>query len=130
MFSTAAHPRVASLAPSGQFTFCTWAKTLLRLQVWNLFAYGEQIMRAADCKNWRKSPKGFFAKLKRPLWGRALCIDQNLPLLPEWLPEEWLWETLPPEDEELFSLGLGVRVTVRRRKWSDFWVSCMEPGTA
>ena len=41
---------------------------------------------------------------------------QNLPLLPEWLPEEWLWETLPPEDEELFSLGLGVRVTVRRRK--------------
>ena len=53
---------------------------------------------------------------KRPLWGRALCIDQNLPLLPEWLPEEWLWETLPPEDEELFCLGLGVRVTVRRRK--------------
>ena len=42
---------------------CTWAKTLLRLQVWNLFAYGEQIMRAADCKNWRKSPKGFFDKL-------------------------------------------------------------------
>lgn len=41
---------------------------------------------------------------------------QNLPLLPEWLPEEWLWETLPPEDEELFCLGLGVRVTVRRRK--------------
>ena len=53
-----------------------------------------------------------------------------MPLLPEWLPEEWLWETLPPEDEELFSLGLGVRVTVRRRKWSDFRVSCMEPGTA
>ena len=25
------------------------AKTLLSLQVWNLFAYGEQIMRAADC---------------------------------------------------------------------------------
>ena len=95
---------------------CTWQKIHLRLQVWNLFAYGEQIMRAADCKNWRKSPKGFFDKLKRPLWGRALCIDQNLPLLPEWLPEEWLWETLPPEDEELFCLGLGVRVTVRRRK--------------
>lgn len=55
---------------------------------------------------------------------------QNLPLLPEWLPEEWLWETLSPEDEELFSLGLGVRVTVRRRKWSDCRVSCMEPGTA
>ena len=23
-----------------------------------------QIMRAADCKNWRKSPKGFFDKIK------------------------------------------------------------------
>ncbi|MDY2557077.1 MAG: hypothetical protein SOW29_01820 [Candidatus Faecousia sp.] len=43
---------------------CTWQKIQLRLQVWNLFAYGEQIMRAADCKNWRKSPKGFFDKLK------------------------------------------------------------------
>ena len=42
---------------------CTWQKIHLRLQVWNLFAYGEQIMRAADCKNWRKSPKGFFDKL-------------------------------------------------------------------
>jgi len=29
---------------------CTWAKILLSLQVWNLFAHGEQIMRAADCK--------------------------------------------------------------------------------
>ena len=34
--------------------------------MWNLFAYGEQIMRAADCKNWRKSPKGFFDKLNTP----------------------------------------------------------------
>ena len=34
--------------------------------MWNLFAYGEQIMRAADCKSWRKSPKGFFDKLKSP----------------------------------------------------------------
>ncbi|MBO5170930.1 MAG: hypothetical protein J6J18_02945, partial [Oscillospiraceae bacterium] len=46
---------------------CTWQKIHLRLQVWNLFAYGEQIMRAADCKNWRKSPKGFFDKLQAPL---------------------------------------------------------------
>ena len=66
-FSAGAHPRVASLAPSGQFTFCTWQKIHLRLQVWNLFAYSEQIMRAADCKNWRKSPKGFFDKLQAPL---------------------------------------------------------------
>ena len=42
---------------------CTWQKIHLRLQVWNLFAYGEQIMRAADCKNWRKSPKGFFRQV-------------------------------------------------------------------
>jgi len=32
---------------------CTWTKTLLRLQVWNLFAKGEQIMRAADCQTKR-----------------------------------------------------------------------------
>jgi hypothetical protein len=29
---------------------CTSQKTLLSLQVWNLFAFSEQIMRAADCK--------------------------------------------------------------------------------
>ena len=65
LFSTAAHPRVASLAPSGQFTFCTWAKTLLRLQVWNLFAYGEQIMRAADCKKLAEKPEGVFRQAQR-----------------------------------------------------------------
>ena len=32
------------------------------LTVWNGFAYGEQMMRAADRKKWRKSPKGFFGK--------------------------------------------------------------------
>ncbi len=39
---------------------CTWAKILIRLQVWNLFAIGGQIMRAADCKNLSKSPNGDF----------------------------------------------------------------------
>ena len=39
---------------------CTWAKTPLRLQVWNLFAAGEQIMRAADCKNLAEKPEGVF----------------------------------------------------------------------
>ena len=29
---------------------CTWQKILLSLQVWNLFAFSEQIMRAADYK--------------------------------------------------------------------------------
>jgi len=64
-FCARAHPRVVSLAPLGQFTFCTWRKIHLRLQVWNLFAKDEQIMRVADCKNWRKSPKGFFDKLSQ-----------------------------------------------------------------
>ena len=35
---------------------CTWTKILLSLQVWNLFATGEQILRAADCKSF--VPKG------------------------------------------------------------------------
>ena len=39
---------------------CTWAKILLRLQVWNLFVCDEQILRAADCKNLSKSPEGDF----------------------------------------------------------------------
>ena len=37
------------------------AKTLLSLQVWNLFAHGEQIMRAADCK-------AFVQKRASPFW--------------------------------------------------------------
>ena len=39
---------------------CTWRKILLRLQVWNLFAIGEQILRAAACKNLSESPEGDF----------------------------------------------------------------------
>ena len=39
---------------------CTWQKIQLRLQVWNLFAYGEQIMRAADCKKLAEKPEGVF----------------------------------------------------------------------
>ena len=38
---------------------CTPQKTLLSLQVWKLFAYGEQIMRAADCNFYQKK-QGFF----------------------------------------------------------------------
>ena len=59
-FSAGAHPRVASLAPSEQFTFCTWQKTLLRLQVWNLSPIGGQIMRAAGCQSLSEKPKGVF----------------------------------------------------------------------
>ena len=39
---------------------CTWAKTLLRLQVWNLSVKDRQIMRAADCKELTESPEGDF----------------------------------------------------------------------
>ena len=39
---------------------CTSQKTLLGLQVWNLFAFSEQIMRAADCKPFvKKGPRPF-----------------------------------------------------------------------
>ena len=50
--------------PSKSFSTaaCTWAKTHLRLQVWNLFVVDEQIMRAADCKKPSKSPKGDFRR--------------------------------------------------------------------
>ena len=39
---------------------CTWTKTHLRLQVWNLSAIGRQIMRAADCKELAEKPEGVF----------------------------------------------------------------------
>ena len=45
---------------------CTWAKIRIRLQVWNLFTAGKQIMRATDCKKLAEKPEGFFDKLKRP----------------------------------------------------------------
>ena len=48
-------------APQGDFRWaCTSQKTLLSLQVWNLFAFSEQIMRAADCKPFAKKGFAFF----------------------------------------------------------------------
>ena len=44
---------------------CTWPKILLRMQVWNLFAIGEQIMRVADCKFCQKRALPFLNSLKR-----------------------------------------------------------------
>ena len=73
-FSAGAHPRVASLAPSEQFTFCTWQKTLLRLQVWNLSPIGGQIMRAAGCQSLSEKPKGVF----RQSQGRHKCLPYNI----------------------------------------------------
>jgi len=56
---------------------CTWTKTLLRLQVWNLFAEGEQIMRAADCKKLSKNPEGVFrqAQARASAWMRVLFLS-------------------------------------------------------
>ena len=39
-------------------------KTHLRLQVWNLSAYGRQIMRAADCKKLAEKAEGLFRQDK------------------------------------------------------------------
>ena len=43
---------------------CTSQKTLLSLQVWNLFAFSEQIMRAADCKPFVQKGSAFLDSLK------------------------------------------------------------------
>ena len=43
---------------------CTWTKTHLRLQVWNLVAIGKQIMREADCKRLAEKPEGIFRQDK------------------------------------------------------------------
>jgi hypothetical protein len=50
-------PQAANKMESFFAGACTWQKILLSLQVWNLFAFSEQIMRAADCKPFIK--KGF-----------------------------------------------------------------------
>ena len=54
-------PQAANQERSFSPGACTWAKILLSLHVWNLFAFSEQIMRAADCKPF--IPKGL------ALWG-------------------------------------------------------------
>ena len=46
----ACRPQAANKMESFFAGACTWQKILLSLQVWNLFAFSEQIMRAADCK--------------------------------------------------------------------------------
>jgi hypothetical protein len=49
-------PQAANKMESFLAGACTWPKILLSLQVWNLFAFSGQIMRAADCKPF--APKG------------------------------------------------------------------------
>ena len=53
-------PQAANQVRSFSPGACTWAKILLSLQVWNLFAFGEQILRAADCKPFVKKGEALF----------------------------------------------------------------------
>ena len=56
---------------------CTWQKILLSLQVWNLFAFSEQIMRAADCKPFVQKGSAFLDSLKRDLRQRRRSFCYN-----------------------------------------------------
>ena len=65
--------------PSKSFSAaaCTWTKIHIRLQVWNLFVYDEQIMRAAACKNPSKSPRGDFRRSEgRPTAAPEQSVDK------------------------------------------------------
>ncbi len=59
---------------------CTWMKTHLRLQVWNLFAYSEQIMREADCKILAEKPKGLFRQAQTTPYGVVLVLVDDIGL--------------------------------------------------
>ena len=72
-FAAAAAKRSKSFSAGA----CTWQKILLRLQVWNLFAIGEQIMRAADCKNLAESPEGDFRHVKTPCVSLLRSEEKN-----------------------------------------------------
>ncbi|MFR4355271.1 MAG: hypothetical protein ACLT21_11475 [Oscillospiraceae bacterium] len=62
---------------------CTWQKILLSLQVWNLFAFSEQIMRAADCKPFiKKGLRPFLMILYYILFSRKKQPGKNLRLPP------------------------------------------------
>ena len=61
-FSADAENKIESFSVAA----CMWTKTLLRLQVWNLFGMDEQIVRAADCKKCQKAPRGIFDSLNKP----------------------------------------------------------------
>ena len=54
--------RSSPSASTGTSELCwpVWVKILLSLQVWNLFAFGEQILRAADCKPFVKKGEALF----------------------------------------------------------------------
>ena len=53
---------------------CTWMKTHLRLQVWNLTANYRQIMHAADCKELAENPEGIFPQAQMPAYRLAFFL--------------------------------------------------------
>ena len=69
-------PQAAKKLESFSAGACTWQKIPLRLQVWNLFACGEQIMRAAACKTLSESPGTAGAQsVKKPR--RVRCVSSE-----------------------------------------------------
>ena len=63
---TVCRPQAANQMRSFLPRACTWAKILLSLQVWNLFAFSEQIMRAADCKPFAQKSFALLGKNSQP----------------------------------------------------------------
>ena len=62
-------PQAANQMQSFLAGACTWPKILLGLQVWNLFAFSEQILRAADCKPFVQKGLCPFWTIKKPAAG-------------------------------------------------------------
>ena len=54
---------------------CTWAKTLLRLQVCELCAKGAHGVRAADCKKLAEKPEGVFRQAQAHPSGCAFIFE-------------------------------------------------------
>ncbi len=81
-FSVGAHPRVVSLAPSGQFTFCTWRKIPLRLRSVRVVRLRRtRSARSLPAKICRKAPKGIFDSQKClfPAGKMAADLCQRIP---------------------------------------------------
>ena len=77
---------------------CTWQKILLSLQVWNLFAFSEQIMRAADCKPFVQKGLGPFWTVSKIAAGGGYFICM---MVYRWLTKLVLTLTVRPISEDL-----------------------------
>ena len=92
---------------------CAWLKTLLRPQVWNLAAFGGQIMRAADCSLLEKVAHHFFD---------SLCGGPNGPPLrhiKNFVDSAWAF----PLDTLLCQPGLDIQNSQSpHRLWITVWI--------